>query len=256
MLKTLLRKRKPPPPAPRVPPGVRVYAIGDIHGRDDLFADILRRIDEDDARRTPMRRITVLLGDLVDRGSESAAVVDRAIALAAGQADVRLLKGNHEEIMLLACQGKRDALRLFDRIGGRETAFSYGIDPARHRDADFDGLSDLLRAAVPEAHRDFLAAMEDVVEIGDYVFVHAGIRPGVALADQRKSDLRWIRDEFLEHRDFHAKFVVHGHTITEGIDERPNRLGIDTGAFASNILTAVGLEDDRRWFLSTDPMAS
>ena len=104
---------------------------------------------------------------------------------------------------------------------------------------------------MPADHVAFLAAFEKWIEIGDYLFVHAGLRPGVALAEQSTSDLCWIRDDFLRHRDSFGKMVVHGHSITEDIDERPNRIGIDTGAFASGRLTAIGLEGDERWFLST-----
>lgn len=251
MLKSLLRKRTPSLPAPSVPPDVRVYAIGDIHGRDDLFAAILEQIDADHRARPPKRRIIVLLGDLVDRGPDSAAVVARAIDLMRGDPDVRALKGNHEEIFLLACLGQREALRLFGRIGGRETAISYGIPLDIYNEATHEGLADLLAEHVPVAHLEFVTAMEDVVEIGDYAFVHAGIRPGVPLAEQRGSDLRWIRNDFLDHRGSHARFVIHGHTITEAVDERANRIGIDTGAYASGRLTAIALEADRRWFLAT-----
>lgn len=249
MLKSLFRKQAVA--APRVPDGVRVYAIGDIHGCDDLFADLLDRIAADDAARGPMHPVLVLLGDLVDRGPDSASVVTRALHLAESDLDAHFLKGNHEEIFVLACQGQREALRLFGRIGGRETALSYGIPQDEYLSATHEGLADLLDEKVPVAHLDFLNAMADSVELGDYLFVHAGIRPGVDLAEQRGSDLRWIRDDFLDHRGAHDRFVVHGHTITDDVDEQPNRLGIDTGAYLTGKLTAVGLEADRRWFLST-----
>jgi serine/threonine protein phosphatase 1 len=108
-----------------------------------------------------------------------------------------------------------------------------------------------IQAAVPPAHIAFLRAFEHWIEAGDYLFVHAGLRPGVALEEQKTADLRWIRDDFLNHRASFGKVVVHGHSITDEIDERTNRIGIDTGAFASGKLTAIGLDGDERWYLST-----
>lgn len=251
MIKALFRKTPAAAPRPRVPAGLRVYAIGDIHGCDAEFARLLELIEADHASRSPLERLTILLGDLVDRGPDSAGVVRRALALAADGGQVRFLAGNHEELLLRSCDGDERALRLFARNGGRETCLSYGIDPAAYDAADFAALHDLLVAAVPADHRQFLAAMEERVIVGDYAFVHAGIRPGVPIDQQTGEDLRWIRDRFLGFKGTHEKFVVHGHTIADEPDEQANRLGIDTGAFATGRLTAVGLEGDRRWFLQT-----
>lgn len=248
MLKSLFRK-VPLAPLPRVPDDVRVYAIGDIHGCADAFARLLTLIDADHAGRTPKRQIVVLLGDLVDRGPDSARVVERALQLSQSGRDIRLIAGNHEELLLQSCEGDAKALRVFARNGGRETALSYGIGEAEYDAADFDGLQRLLDTHVPAAHRELLGGMEEMVVIGDYAFVHAGIRPGVALAEQRGLDLRWIRDRFLSHPEPFERFIVHGHTITEEVDEQPNRIGIDTGAYLGGHLTAIALEDDRRWFL-------
>ncbi len=234
-----------------MPDDVRVYAIGDIHGCDAEFARLVDLIDADHAGRVPKRQIIILLGDLVDRGPDSRGVVERAMALVQDRADVRLLAGNHEELFLLACGGNEKALRLFARVGGRETSISYGIAPAVYDDADYEELRRLLDQVVPAEHRAFLDQMEDVIVIGDYAFVHAGIRPGVPLTDQRSEDLRWIRSTFLDDATHHEKFIVHGHTISDLVDQQPNRLGIDTGAFASGRLTAVALEGDQRWFLQT-----
>lgn len=251
MIKSLFRKAPALAPPPRVPDSMRVYAIGDIHGCDREFARLLSMIDADHAARATKHQIIILLGDLVDRGPDSAAVVERALRLAESGGDVRLLAGNHEEMLLRSCGDDDQALRMFARNGGRETALSYGIDPDTYAAADFAQLHRLLATAVPAAHQAFLARMEDQIVIGDYVFVHAGIRPGVPLSEQKGQDLRWIRDRFLKVEGAHEKFVVHGHTIAETVDERPNRLGIDTGAYASGRLTAVALEGDRRWFLQT-----
>jgi len=250
MLRSLFRRSRPA--LPRVPDGYRVYAIGDVHGCIRQFEALLELIAADDAARGPATRITVLLGDLVDRGPDSAGVVARTMALREqlpGQ--VHLLSGNHEEIFLGALAGDAEMLRLFARVGGRETALSYRIDEATYEQADYPELHRLLEAAVPAAHRDFLAAADPYFAIGDYGFVHAGILPGVPLAEQALSDLRWIRSRFLKHPGPHDRFIVHGHTITERVDEQPCRLGIDTGAYATGRLTAVGLEGEERWFLQT-----
>lgn len=235
----------------RVPEGGRVYAIGDIHGRLDLLDALLGAIDEDDAGRGAARTELIVLGDLVDRGPESRGVVERLLALGAEGRPVRFLMGNHEQVFLKALEGDLKALRFLIRIGGRETLLSYGITEEEYRGLDYEDLARIFRERVPEDHIRFLAAFENWIEVGDYLFVHAGIRPGVALEDQAISDLCWIRDDFLKHRDSFGKMIVHGHSITEGVDLRPNRIGIDTGAFASGTLTAIGLEKEERWFLST-----
>ncbi|HVI99020.1 MAG TPA: metallophosphoesterase family protein [Sphingomonas sp.] len=253
----LFRKRViPEPAAPRtVPAGRRVYAIGDVHGRLDLLDDLIARIERDDAARPSAHTDWVLLGDLVDRGPDSAGVIDRVIRLSNEYPNVRLLIGNHEEVFLGALDGDPESLKLFTRIGGRETILSYGIGEDDYDRLDWDTLSARIRAAVPDHHVAFLRQAEDVIEIGDYAFVHAGIRPGVSLADQRATDLRWIRDRFLGHEDDFGKMIVHGHTITDEPQELPNRIGIDTGAFESGRLTALGLEGKSRWFLATEGMA-
>jgi len=238
------------PPALSVPEGRRIYAIGDIHGRRDLLDRLLALIDEDDAARPPARTELIFLGDLVDRGPDSVGVIERLMALRETR-PVRFLMGNHEEVFLKAAAGDLRALRFLVRIGGRETLLSYGISEEEYAGLDFDDLMALVREKVPAAHLDFLSGFESWIEIGDYLFVHAGLRPGVAVEDQKTSDLCWIREDFLSHRDSFGKMVVHGHSITEEIDERPNRIGIDTGAFASGRLTAIALEGDSRWYLST-----
>jgi serine/threonine protein phosphatase 1 len=235
-----------------VPDGVRVYAIGDIHGRLDLLDSLLASIAADDrARGGALRTRYIFLGDLIDRGPESRGVVERLMALAEAGPDVRFLMGNHEEVLLRALDGDVRALRFLVRIGGRETLLSYGVGEEEYRSHDYDDLLRIAAERVPAAHRAFLTGFEKWISVGDYLFVHAGIRPGVAIEDQAASDLYWIRDDFLRHRDSFGKMVVHGHSITEEIDVRANRIGIDTGAFASGRLTAIGLEGDERWFLST-----
>lgn len=235
----------------RVPEGSRIYAVGDIHGRLDLLNQLLARIDEDSARRGPANVLIVFLGDLVDRGPDSRGVVERLIDYSGGAATTRFLMGNHEEVFLRAVGGDLKSLKFLLRIGGRATILSYGIREDEYREFDFEALAAELTARVPAAHVAFLSAFEESVEAGDYLFVHAGVRPGIDLAQQKPSDLRWIRDDFLLHRDDFGKLVIHGHSITEEIDVRPNRIGIDTGAYETGRLTAIGLEGAERWFLST-----
>lgn len=251
MLRSLFRRSEATPrfPVPTVPDGQRVYAIGDIHGRDDLLARLVDRIDADDAARGPADTSIILLGDLIDRGPQSAAVVERVCRMAEDRPGLRLLSANHEEVFLKALSGSIDALRFFCRIGGEETIWSYGITQTVYRDMTFEELLPALQAVVPDHHVALLEAAEDWVQVGDYVFVHAGIRPGVNLADQRPADLRWIREPFLADPDWHGAMIVHGHSITEVVDAHPNRIGIDTGAYASGKLTAIGLEGTDRWFL-------
>lgn len=235
-----------------VPEGQRVYAIGDVHGRLDLLDQLLALIEEDSAARGGGAQTRlVFLGDYVDRGPASAGVVDRLLELRAGPIPTRFLAGNHEEVFLKAIGGDEKLVRFFIRIGGRPTVLSYGITEEDYGRMSYAELSAELLRRVPRRHVDFLATLEDLIEVGDYVFVHAGLRPGVAFEQQTVGDLRWIREGFLRSGANHGRMVVHGHTITDDVDERPNRIGIDTGAFASGRLTAVGLEGTERWYLST-----
>lgn len=234
-----------------VPVGLLVYAIGDIHGRDDLFAELLDRIDADRKIRVYDQCILILLGDLVDRGPASNKVVERAMGLSARFDRVHHLIGNHEECMLAALTGDVRALRFFYRIGGDATIRSYlgEAQPISH--LSFDELAELFPPAVPQSHGDFLRRGEDMLIYGDYAFVHAGVRPGVPLDRQKSSDLRWIREEFLDDNRDHGLMVVHGHTIREEVDRAHNRIGIDTGAYMSGCLTAIALQNDAQCFLST-----
>lgn len=233
--------------APAIPPGQRVYAVGDIHGRRDLFEALVEAIEADDAAAGPAETTVVLLGDLVDRGSDSAGV----IALARqwqGRRRVRILGGNHEE-MFLRSFDEVEMFRHFLRHGGRDTALSYGIDRVAFMAAELEEAQQLMRAHVPAEDIAFLEGFEDMVTIGDYLFVHAGIDPRVPLDAQRRQDLRWIREPFLSHPDSHGPVVVHGHTISEAPEDRGNRIGIDTGAFMSGRLTALVLEGTTRRYI-------
>ncbi|WP_404338119.1 metallophosphoesterase family protein [Sphingomonas sp. MMS12-HWE2-04] len=251
MISRLFSRRAPRGPKGSLPAGERIYAIGDIHGRLDLLDELLASIRADNlARGTNSGRI-IFLGDLIDRGPQSAHVVARALEIKSDLPDTQFLMGNHEEVFLKALHGDLKALSFFARIGGRETILSYGLSDEEYRDADYPELLELLRARVPAEHIAFLESFEDLIVAGDYAFVHAGIRPGEPLALQKPGDLRWIRNEFLNHRAGFEKIIVHGHTITEEIDVQENRIGLDTGAYASGKLTAMGFEGTERWVLST-----
>lgn len=254
MFRRLLSKfsaRTSAAPQGAVPDGARVYAVGDIHGRLDLLDDLLAQIEADDAARDSADTTVIFLGDLIDRGPDSAQVVQRLLDLSQRSDRARFLLGNHEEVFLKALSEEKGALPFFLRIGGKPTVLSYGVSEAEYRDADYAALSALLRDRVPRAHIDFLQGFEDLIQIGDYAFVHAGVRPGVPLDEQQPAALRWIRDEFLNFRGDLGKIIVHGHTITEEVDECPHRIGLDTGAFASDRLTAVGFQGNSRWILQT-----
>lgn len=252
MLKRLLGlKRALQRPDPALPAGERTYAIGDIHGRSDLLDDLLARIDADERNRGGAPGLLVFLGDYIDRGPDSRGVIDRLIALAACGRPALFLMGNHEEVLLQTASGDRRAAALFDRIGGRETLLSYGVAADAYDEADLGSLAAMVTAHVPASHLAWLGRLASSHRSGDYLFVHAGIRPGVAIEAQSDSDLRWIRDPFLSDPGDHGMMIVHGHSITAEIDEQPNRIGIDTGGYASGRLTALGLEGGARWFLQT-----
>lgn len=242
--------RRAAAPAPRVPDDRVVYVIGDIHGRLDCLETLLAQIDADPERGD--RPVTlVFLGDLIDRGPDSRGVVERVMTLCAASADVHCLCGNHEELLLEAANGVRQALGIFNRAGGRETLLSYGVDKERYEREDLNGVQRLIVDHVPDAHLDFLRSLPDSIVIGDYVMVHAGIRPGVNLDEQKSADLRWIRAPFLEHTGRHERFVIHGHTVTDEPDIRGNRIGVDTGAYRTGRLTALALAGESRRFLVT-----
>lgn len=254
MIARLFRKKPAARPidTARVPCGVRIYAIGDIHGRNDLLIDLLAQIENDDARRGAADTQIIFLGDLVDRGPDSAGVIETAMQLQARRPSTSFLAGNHEEVFVQACR-KRDAkiARFFIRIGGEATILSYPITRAEYIGLDMAELAERLQTLVPEAHLAFIEGFENNIIIGDYAFVHAGIRPNVPLADQKISDLRWIRDDFIDHKGDLEKVIVYGHTIYDQVDERGSRIGIDTGAYASDKLTALALQDGERWYLQT-----
>lgn len=238
------------PAPPAVPPGQRVYAIGDVHGCADQLIQLLDLIEQDHARREPAELTVILLGDLVNRGPASAQVIGCVQGLVDSGVG-RLLKGNHEELFICAGRGDHRAARIFMASGGKTTLMSFGLSEDEIEHGNYHDLAALMKTRIPREIIAFLEAAEDKILIGDYLFVHAGIRPGVPIPEQKSADLRWIRHEFLSSDAAHGSFVVHGHTITATIDERENRIGIDTGAYRSGVLSAVGFDGTQRWHLCT-----
>lgn len=242
------------PAGPAGPRGQRAYAVGDIHGCLDLLETLLHRIELDIENSAPAKTSIVFLGDVVDRGPHSAEVVERLRTYSHPRASTHFVMGNHEEVMLRVIDGEKDVLSSWLRFGGAETLKSYGVNPRELVKMPDEERVAALRSAIPQSHRQFLARFADSISFGDYVFVHAGIRPGIDLAEQSQSDLRWIRDPFLEDPTDHGFVVVHGHTITNAVDVTPNRIGIDTGAFCTGVLTALAIEGPKRWLLQTSEM--
>jgi serine/threonine protein phosphatase 1 len=236
----------------RVPEGVRVYAIGDIHGRFDLLQRIHQRIAADAAALPRTRRIVVYLGDYVDRGLNSREVVDFLIDQPLAGFESVHLRGNHDQQLLdFLAQPATGALWL--RYGGDATLYSYGI---RFPDGgpklmQLQIMSEQLKETIPARHLAFFNGLKLTFEIGDYLFVHAGIHPEKTMEQQTLEDMLWIRDEFLESDFDLGKVVIHGHSVTEKPEIRENRIGVDTGAVFSNTLTCLVLEDGGQRFLSS-----
>ncbi len=228
---------------PRLPDGVRIYAIGDVHGRADLLQSLLTVIDADLARSAPERAIQVFLGDYVDRGPDSRAVIDLLIERSKSHETV-CLKGNHEVFLL---EVLKDPARLEEwrRYGGLLTLVSYGINPTMNPTPEQQiELIEGLRQALPPEHLSFLQQLRPSFACGDFFFAHAGVKPGVALERQKEEDLLWIREEFLEFERRFGKYVVHGHTPVSVPDIRSNRINIDTGAYATGNLTLLTIQGD------------
>ncbi|HEU0044548.1 metallophosphoesterase [Sphingomonas sp.] len=235
----------------RAQQGSRIYAIGDVHGRLDLLEELLAQIKGDIAERPSAANFVVLLGDLIDRGPASAQVIERLLNVADVPAKFSYIMGNHEEIFLRALSAEPGVAYDWLTFGGDACVESYGLNPATLNAMPEQAIADLLTETIPVRHIEFVRGFVDTVRSGDYLFVHAGIRPGVAIEEQLPHDLRWIRSSFLRDNKDHGVMVIHGHTITDEVDEHSNRIGIDTGAYRTGLLTALALEDDQRWTLST-----
>lgn len=237
-------------PLPKTDSGERIYAIGDIHGRYDLLRLLLDRIGEHAQALPPVQSLhLVFLGDLVDRGPDSAKVVEFLHELEQSTDQIIVLLGNHEEAMLQALDGDVGVLQRWLSVGGAQTLQSYGL---RLPDADDDMRRYLryLQSALPSDQIRWLRRLPLTAQSGDYFFCHAGIRPGVALGRQSREDLLWIRDDFIDDMADHGAVIVHGHTIEREVTMRANRIGIDTGAYCHGLLTALYLEGERQEIIS------
>jgi serine/threonine protein phosphatase 1 len=238
--------------APSVGADRRVYAIGDIHGRHDLLCKLLDKIAADRAAHPAAQYELIFLGDYVDRGNESRDVLD---LLSQGPIEgfaTTYLRGNHEDYILRFLKDTKGASSWL-YYGGANTLISYGI-PVSPLEDDPDRLIAIqqkLRNNLPEAHVAFLRNLETSHAVGDYFFVHAGVRPGVPLDKQSTYDLLWIREPFLESTKYHGRMIVHGHSVQMRPEILPNRIGIDTGAYDTGVLTALVLQGEERSLLQT-----
>jgi serine/threonine protein phosphatase 1 len=222
----------------RVPDGLVVYAIGDIHGRADLLEPILDRIHRDSTQQSDQRAITVFLGDYVDRGPRSREVIDLLLEWNAVYPSV-FLKGNHDQMAIDFLENP-SVLNRWSKFGGIEMLMSYGVMPKSMQWSEISAeLSKQFREQFPVSHLAFLRDLKSHFVCGDYFFVHAGVRPGVPLNEQRLEDLLWIRDEFLNYNRSWEKIIVHGHTPVSQPDVRSNRINLDTGAYATGRLTCA-----------------
>jgi diadenosine tetraphosphatase ApaH/serine/threonine PP2A family protein phosphatase len=233
---------------PRIPDNLRIYAVGDVHGRADLLAQLMARIDADAAAYPRSRILRVFVGDYIDRGPQSRTVLDILVSHRRSR-QLICLKGNHESCILgfLRNPAILDQWRYF---GGLETLTSYGLAPSINPgERERRQLAAALEAALPESHRYFLANLRPSLSCGDYFFAHAGVRPGIPLSQQHEQDLLWIREDFLLHEESFGKIVIHGHTPVAEPDLRPNRINIDTGAYATGRLTCLVLDGEDMTFI-------
>lgn len=239
--------------AAAIPDGILVYAIGDIHGRRDLLEKMIGQIADDAKRHADLSSppVVVFLGDYIDRGPDSKGVIELLANELPAEWACRFLKGNHEEAAVQFIAEPRFGETWRD-FGGIETLRSYGVVPRREGGKiDWASAARDFEQALPNAHRRFLESLSKMEVVGDYVFVHAGLRPGLPLDLQSEQDLLWIRNEFLIDVRASDKTVVHGHTPGEKIQFGPGRIGVDTGAYLTGHLSALCLRNSDRWFLST-----
>jgi len=236
-------------------PGYRAYVVGDVHGRLDLLEELLARIHSELQRRPAERTLLVFVGDLIDRGPSSADVIERLRTYRRDGIQPVFILGNHEEVLLRILRGESQLITKWRWFGGSECLQSYGVESEQLAHLGDDEALAVVRRAIPKNHVEFLESFVDSCRFGDYLFVHAGIRPGIDLDQQSQSDLRWIREPFLLDESDHGFVVVHGHTISPEVQDRPNRIGIDTGAYRTGVLTALAIEGYDRWLIDTRPNA-
>ncbi|HVW56530.1 MAG TPA: metallophosphoesterase family protein [Rhizobiaceae bacterium] len=229
----------------RGPEDLRLYAVGDVHGRLDLLQAMHERIADDLQKRPAADCRIIHLGDYTDRGPDSKGVLDFLVARSENDSRHIALMGNHDEGLLeFLATADRDGL--FAGNGGEATGRSYGVEIDFSSDEDARAGRDALLEAMPEAHIAFLSSLPRSIAFGDFFFCHAGIRPGVPLDRQDPWDLAWIRWDFLDHTGLYEKVIVHGHTPVARPDIQPNRIDIDTGAFKTGRLTALVIDGGKK----------
>ncbi len=232
----------------QVPEGIRVYAIGDVHGRADLLDRLLSRIDAQLANSPIRKAVEVYLGDYVDRGPDSREVIHR-LSVRRRSHSLICLKGNHEAFVA-GFINDPTMLANWQQVGGLATLNSYGLRPPINANKrEQIEIAEAFSRALPDEHRRFLAGLPLSYTCGDFFFVHAGVRPGVPLSQQREEDLLWIRDDFLLSETRFDKMIIHGHTPVLAPDVRSNRINIDTGAYATGQLTCLVIEGDVKCFI-------
>ncbi len=238
---------------PSTPEGWTLYAIGDVHGRLDLLRPLSEMISKDFARHGGTDKAEIIfLGDYVDRGMDSKGVIDFLLNdLPEGMGKV-FLRGNHEDVVLKILSGEFALMSDWMQFGGAAMMASYGVNPfLAGKPQGNEKLQHELSAAMPKAHKDFLKSTVISCQRGGYFFAHAGVRPGIPLDKQSREDLMWIRHDFMSSEAFHGKVVVHGHTVTDAPEARQNRIGVDTGAYATGHLTCLALQGRNKRFIST-----
>ncbi|WP_246347554.1 metallophosphoesterase family protein [Brevundimonas basaltis] len=248
LLKSRPRTVLTPPAVPVVPPGMLIWAIGDVHGRLDLLKPLVEAILIDASETPADRKMVIFLGDYVDRGPDSRGVLQYLVDLTSFSGiEWRFLKGNHEEAMLNFLVDPTTGGRWCE-YGGDATLLSYGLRPPnlRHRAEGWARVSADLHHKMTASEREFLENLELSVSIGDYFFAHAGARPGQPLDRQSQRDLMWIRGSFLDSDVAFNKVVVHGHTPTPAVYVDQRRIGVDTKAYDSDMLTALRLKGENR----------
>lgn len=240
----LSRKQRPPSIMPK---GIRAYVVGDVHAQCELLLDLMKAVEQDNAGRAPADLQLIFLGDYIDRGLQSAQLLG-ILTKASQFENAVFLRGNHEQLLLDVHGGSIESAMIWPKIGGASTLSSFGVDIGSFDLSDPIDVIEATQRAIPAEVIAWLSSLPLSYQLGDYYFVHAGVRPGVPLENQSERDQLWIRDEFTKSPRFHGATIVHGHTVNpQGPSIAENRIGLDTGAYKTGRLTALGLEGEERW---------
>ena len=254
MVRSFVRFGAPRPPARALPataPGERIYAIGDVHGRFDLLHQLMKLIEDDARSRGECATRLVFLGDLIDRGPCSRQLLELVRRAHQELDGVTVLLGNHEDLLLESAYGSASAQRAWLQNGGDATLRSFGIDPCELAKASSDEMAETLFKVIGDRAIAWLDSLPLCFQSGDYFFCHAGIRPKISLEKQQRMDLLWIRTKFLESRRYHGAVIVHGHSEVGEIAFHHNHINVDTAAYRTGVLTAVGLQSTEQWSIQT-----